>query len=70
MNADVLYAILMSVGWLFLVGWLALLLVACGLVFRSDGWNPSPVEQSFLIRNADRAAGDAGGTRWNIGLRG
>jgi hypothetical protein len=36
MNADLLYAVLMSVGWVFLVGWLALLVIACGLAFRSD----------------------------------
>lgn len=70
MNDDVLYAILMSVGWLFLDGWLALLLVACGLTFRTDGWKSSPVERSFLTHNADRAAGGAGGSRWNIRLRG
>jgi hypothetical protein len=37
MNGDVLYAVLMSFGWVFLLGWLALLLIACGLAFRSDG---------------------------------
>ena len=36
MNADLLYAILMSVGWIFLFGWLALLVIACGLAFRSE----------------------------------
>lgn len=36
MNSDLLYAILMSVGWIFLFGWLALLLVACGLAFRTE----------------------------------
>lgn len=40
MNADLLYAILMTVGWAFLVGWLALLAIACGLAFRSE----SPVQ--------------------------
>jgi hypothetical protein len=37
MDSDVLYAILMSCGWFFLLGWLALLLIACALAFRSDG---------------------------------
>ena len=36
MDGDVLYAVLMSCGWIFLVGWLALLVVACGLAFRPD----------------------------------
>lgn len=36
MNPDLLYAILMTVGWAFLVGWLALLVIACGLAFRSE----------------------------------
>ena len=36
MNGDVLYTVLMSFGWIFLLGWLALLLVACRLAFRSD----------------------------------
>ena len=37
MDGDVLYAILVSFGWLFLVGWLALLLIAGALAFRSEG---------------------------------
>ena len=36
MNGDVLYAVLMSFGWVFLLGWLALLLIACRLAFRPD----------------------------------
>lgn len=68
MNGDVLYAVLMSFGWIFLLGWLALLLIACRLAFRSD-------------ENSDRSSCDHGfaegrhvtaavTSRFNLHLRG
>jgi hypothetical protein len=62
MDGDVLDAILMSFGWFFLVGWLALLLIACALAFRSEG-NSS--------RGKPEAAGVAGpALPWEIHLPG
>ena len=65
MNADVLYAVLMSFGWLFLVGWLALLLIACRLAFRSE--NSSGHDARFA-GGTHKIANVTG--RWNIRLRG
>lgn len=68
MNADVLYAVLMSFGWLFLFGWLALLLIACGLAFRSDdGLGYSSHARGFA-GGGHKTAGVIG--RFDIHLRG
>jgi hypothetical protein len=65
MNADLLYAVLMSVGWAFLVGWLALLVIACGLAFRSE----NPV-QSARPHFADGYPSDRGNkVSWKVHLR-
>ena len=56
MNGDVLYAILMSFGWLFLLGWLALLLIACGLAFRSEGSKQSSLPGTAFPRRAHEVA--------------
>jgi len=66
MNADVLYAVLMSFGWLFLLGWLALLLIACRLAFRSE--EESRHSPGAFAAGAPKTAGLTG--RWNIHLRG
>lgn len=69
MDGDVLYAILMSFGWLFLVGWLALLLIACGLAFRSDGSLDRSVQTINFASGAEEAAGGVGnGIPWKIHL--
>jgi hypothetical protein len=67
MDSDVLYAILMSFGWLFLVGWLALLLIACLLAFRSepDARNSSGTSFTAGIHETAGASG-----RWNMQPRG
>jgi hypothetical protein len=67
MDSDVLYAVLMSFGWLFLVGWLALLLIACLLAFRSepDGRNSSGTS---FASGMHKAVGPRG--RWNMQPRG
>lgn len=65
MNADVLYAVLMSFGWLFLVGWLALLLIACRLAFRSEDHSG---HNARFTGGAPKTANVVG--RWNIHLRG
>jgi hypothetical protein len=70
MNGDVLYAILMSFGWLFLLGWLALLLIACGLAFRSEGSKSSVPGTAFRRRAHEVAGRVAAGTPWKIHLRG
>ena len=71
MNSDVLYAVLMSLGWLFLLGWLALLLIACGLAFRSESSSRSPLPGPGFPRGAHDMAGRvAAGTPWKIHLRG
>jgi len=62
MNGDVLYAVLMSFGWLFLVGWLALLLVACHLAFRPE----DPCDKHSLIGNNRQVLSATG--RWHIHL--
>ena len=65
MNADVLYAVLMSFGWLFLVGWLALLLIACRLAFRSENNSGHNAQFAGGVRKTASVTG-----RWNIHLRG
>ena len=65
MNADVLYALLMSFGWLFLVGWLALLLIACRLAFRSED---NSGQNARFAGGSPKTANVTG--RWNIHLRG
>lgn len=65
MNADVLYAVLMSFGWFFLVGWLALLLIACRLAFRSEGNSGHDPRSAGGAHNTANLTG-----HWNIHLRG
>ena len=36
MNSEIVYSVLMGMGWFFLVGWAVALLVACASVFRQD----------------------------------
>ncbi len=68
MNGDLLYAVLMSFGWLFLLGWLTLLLVACLLAFRADdGWERS-THAGALAGGGRTTAGVTG--RFKIHLRG
>jgi|HubBroStandDraft_6_1064221.scaffolds.fasta_scaffold26741_3 hypothetical protein len=68
MNADVLYAVLMSFGWLFLLGWLALLLIACRLAFRSEDSSGHSSSAHGFAGGARKTAGATG--RFNIHLRG
>jgi hypothetical protein len=71
MNGDLLYAILMSFGWLFLVGWLALLLIACGLAFRSDDSSQQAGRGADFSAGMHQAAGGSGrGSPWKVHLRG
>jgi hypothetical protein len=37
MNSEMVYSLLMGMGWFFLLGWAVALLVACASVFRQDG---------------------------------
>jgi hypothetical protein len=37
MNSEVVYSVLMGMGWFFLVGWAVALVVTCASVFRQDG---------------------------------
>lgn len=68
MNGDVLYAVLMSFGWVFLLGWVALLLIACRLAFRSDeGWRRSSHTRGFAGGGGETAAVTS---RFNIHLPG
>jgi len=68
MNADVLYAVLMSFGWVFLLGWVALLLIACRLAFRSDNSSGHSSPAHGFAGGAHKAAGATG--RFNVRLRG
>jgi hypothetical protein len=68
MDSDVLYAVLMSFGWLFLLGWLALLLIACLLAFRSEGDSEPSSPQSKILSGHPAILSAAG--RSNIRLRG
>ena len=36
MNSEVVYSVLMGMGWFFLVGWAVSLVVTCASVFRQD----------------------------------
>ena len=36
MNSEMVYSLLMGMGWFFLVGWAVALVVACASVFRQD----------------------------------
>ena len=36
MNSEVVYSVLMGMGWFFLVGWAVALVVTCASVFRQD----------------------------------
>jgi uncharacterized RDD family membrane protein YckC len=36
MNSELVYSLLMGMGWLFLMSWAVALLVACASVFRQD----------------------------------
>jgi hypothetical protein len=36
MNSEVVYSVLMGMGWFFLVGWAIALAVTCASVFRQD----------------------------------
>jgi hypothetical protein len=36
MNSEVVYSVLMGMGWFFLVGWALALVVTCASVFRQD----------------------------------
>jgi|HubBroStandDraft_6_1064221.scaffolds.fasta_scaffold07161_2 uncharacterized RDD family membrane protein YckC len=36
MNSEIVYSVLMGMGWFFLVGWAVALVVACASVFRQD----------------------------------
>jgi hypothetical protein len=36
MNSEVVYSLLMGMGWFFLIGWAVALLVTCASVFRGD----------------------------------
>jgi hypothetical protein len=65
MNADLLYAILMSVGWIFLVGWLALLVVACGLAFRSD----TSIQPTMRQPGFANGSYESGKVSWKIHFR-
>jgi len=37
MNSEVVYSLLMGMGWFFLLGWAVALVVTCASVFRQDG---------------------------------
>jgi hypothetical protein len=37
MNSEMVYSLLMGMGWFFLLGWAVALVVACASVFRRDG---------------------------------
>lgn len=37
MNSEVVYSLLMGMGWFFLIGWAVALVVTCASVFRRDG---------------------------------
>jgi len=37
MNSEVVYSLLMGMGWFFLVGWAVALVVTCTSVFPHDG---------------------------------
>jgi len=68
MDGDVFYAILMSCGWFFLVGWLALLLIACGLAFRSEQGPAPGGARSATFASGTREAIDfpCGGSSWKV----
>jgi hypothetical protein len=36
MNSEMVYSLLMGMGWFFLVGWAVALVVTCASVFRHD----------------------------------
>jgi hypothetical protein len=36
MNSEMVYSLLMGMGWFFLLGWAVALVVACASVFRQD----------------------------------
>ncbi len=36
MNGDVMYFVLLGVGWFFLLGWVLALATACALAFRRE----------------------------------
>jgi len=36
MNSEMVYSLLMGMGWFFLLGWAVALVVACASVFRRD----------------------------------
>ena len=40
MNSEVVYSLLMGMGWFFLVGWAVALVVTCASVFRREGGIP------------------------------
>jgi len=70
MNADLLYAILMGAGWVFLVGWLALLVVACGLAFRSDTRMQPTIRRARLASGAyESQVSVTRKTPWKVHLR-
>jgi hypothetical protein len=42
MNSEVVYSLLMGMGWFFLVGWAVALLLTCASVFRHEASAPFP----------------------------
>lgn len=40
MNSEVVYSLLMGMGWFFLVGWAVALVVTCASVFRRESEVP------------------------------
>jgi hypothetical protein len=42
MNSEVVYSLLMGLGWFFLVGWAVALVATCASVFRRDAGGQFP----------------------------